>query len=458
MTGSLVVFPTIVNKSPVSSMNGDYDGDVYLICAQKDLVNQVKAHKDMMKNKSDSKVFCRSRINDTDERPLVVLPKAPSMNRRINFNIGNNKTNSNDQTSDEDIIKENTDCNTVSKNINFKFKTISSPVSSSKSPSKSPSKLSSKSSSKSLTNDHKDTSSQICDFSSSNETVSKEMFKRDPNNLHPIMFNYYLFLEFLYYFKNKVRIGKLSNDWFSVACRLGANNKLALLQADYFSECMNDRKNKHITENGGIDVNKLISNIEDNSVIYRLARAFQFEFLKQDITLQWSPIVITLDEDLKHERAVKLLPEALTFYRQFCSEFSKIAKQDLGDPQDVKRAMMFSVSSSSLQDQFQCIFDELCDQLYDLDCNNNIATSRNDIRKGLASALYEVSYSEAVNIYKTNNNSNSNAIFNSVMRVLRCPWILVVDILNNMKIENKTIDSTSSLLQLGIENISLNDK
>ena len=132
MTGSLVVFPTIVNKSPVSSMNGDYDGDVYLICAQKDLVNQVKAHKDIMKNKSDSKVFCRSRINDTDERPLVVLPKAPSMNRRINFNIGNNKTNSNDQTSDEDIIKENTDCNTVSKNINFKFKTISSPVSSSK--------------------------------------------------------------------------------------------------------------------------------------------------------------------------------------------------------------------------------------------------------------------------------------------------------------------------------------
>jgi hypothetical protein len=241
-----------------------------------------------------------------------------------------------------------------------------------------------------------------------------------------------------------------------VASRLGANNKLALLQADYFNECMSERKNKQITENSGIDVKKLVSNMEDNSVICRLARAFQFEFLKQDITLLWSPIVITLDEDLKHERAVSLLPQALLLLKQFCSEFSKIAKKELGEDQDVKRAVMFSVSSASLQDNFQCFFDELCDQLYDTECTSTTnSISRNEIRRGLASALYEVSYSEAVNIYKTIMNSN-NAI-SSVMRVLRCPWTLVIDILNNMKQEKNKFNSTSLSL-LEIEIISLNGK
>ena len=454
MTGSLIVFPTIVNKSSVSSMNGDYDGDVYLICAQKDLIDQIKAHEDMINNASDPKVFCHNRVKDIDERPLVVLPKAPSMNRKIKFSRDNNTKSIDRQTSDNNITKENANVNTSLDNINFNFKTISSPAFVSKT----------STSTSSLINDcNKDTMIQSVDASPCNETFSKQLFKIAPSTLNSQTFQHYLFLEFLYYFKNKVRIGKLSNDWFSVASRLGANHKLALLQADYFNDCMSDRKNKYITENSGIEVKKLISNIEDNSVICRLSKAFQFEFLKQDITLLWSPIVITLDEDLNHQRAVTLLPQALLLLKQFSLEFSKIAKQDLGeDPnqQDVKRAVMFSVSSASLQDNFQCFFNELCDQLYDLECTSSSSVSRNEIRKGLASALYEVSYSEAFNIYKsiTNSNSNNNAI-NSVLKVLRCPWTLVIDILNIMKIEKKTtINSTSSLLLLsGIEKISLND-
>lgn len=140
------------------------------------------------------------------------------------------------------------------------------------------------------------------------------------------------------------------------------------------------------------------------------------------------------------------MQEAKTFHDQFCNDFAKIVKDELSSTstsmpkdnnEDIKKSVMFSLSSTSLLETYQYFFEELVDSLL----NTNELQSKDQIRKELASALYEVAYSEAANIHNTYNGSNSN----SLIKVLRVPWFIVKDALNAIKLEKlSSIPSTAT--------------
>ena len=436
LSGSLLVFPTDgLTTSPVTSMGGDYDGDLYFISGNITLVNQLAAYSNNSNSNSNSnQVNNAYRYNGRPvgvDRPLVVMPKPPSRSTVI-LNINNNNRNKSNNI-DESINKnassdtnnENThDTNgsktsSTSSSINFKFKTISSPSSSTIKKIIEPSILSQ------ITKDTLSTTSPSSDI---------------------VAFQRLLFFEFLYYYHNKVKVGKLSNDWFTVASVLGPNSKLAKVQAEYFRSCMNERKGKKRTDadadsSKGISAFK-VNDYDDNSVVKKLSTVFSFHLLKQELSLSWTPITVTLDTDLRHDRAKDFLEQALTLHSQFCKDFSKIVKDELEpstttstttSKENIKKVMMFSLSSSSLIDSYRCFFEEMVDHLWDLDGND----SRDSIRKGLASAMYEVAYSEAANIHKTygfHNNSSSNS---SMLKMLRVPWTIVSKELNEIKQDKK---------------------
>jgi hypothetical protein len=211
---------------------------------------------------------------------------------------------------------------------------------------------------------------------------------------------------------------------------------------------MNERKGKKRTDadadnSKGIGAFK-VSDYDDNSVVKKLSTVFSFHLLKQELTISWTPITVTLDTDLRHDRAKDFLEQALTLHSQFCKDFSKIVKDELEpsttstttSKENIKKVMMFSLSSSSLIESYRCFFEEMVDHLWDLDGNDSM-DSRDSIRKGLASAMYEVAYSEAANIHKTygfNNNSSSSG---SMLKMLRVPWTIVSKELNEIKQDKK---------------------
>jgi len=164
-------------------------------------------------------------------------------------------------------------------------------------------------------------------------------------------------------------------------------------------------------------------------------------------------------------RAQYFLEEALTLHNQFCKDFSKIAKDELeslettssskGLNNDIKKVVMFSISSSSLIDSYRCFFDEMVDQLSNINISHNpddisIQENRDNIRKGLASALYEVAYSEAVNIH------NSFGVSSNVLKMLRVPWSIVIKELNEIKNDQKLLQSSlSSSISKEIEKMTI---
>ena len=436
LSGSLLVFPASgLTNSPVTSMGGDYDGDLYFISGNITLVNQLAAYGNNS-NSNNNQVNNAYRYNGRPaggDRPLVVMPKPPSRSTVIlninNRNKSNNINKSINKNASIDTNNENTDdangskASSPSSSINFKFKTISSPSSS--------------------------TIKKIIEPSSFSQITKDTFSTTSPSSViesHDfVAFQRLLFFEFLYYYHNKVKVGKLSNDWFTVASVLGPNSKLARVQAEYFRSCMNERKGKKRTDadadsSKGISAFK-VNDYDDNSVVKKLSTVFSFHLFKQELTISWTPITVTLDTDLRHDRAKDFLEQALTLHTQFCKDFSKIVKDELEpsttstttSKENIKKVIMFSLSSSSLTESYRCFFEEMVDHLWDLDGSD----SRDSIRKGLASAMYEVAYSEAANIQKTygfNNNSSSNS---SMLKMLRVPWTIVSKELNEIKQDKK---------------------
>jgi len=415
-------------------MGGDYDGDLYFISGNITLVNQLAAYSNSSNNNNNqvNDAYRYSGLKAGLDRPLVVMPKPPSRSTVI-LNI-NNRNKSNKNTS-IDINNENTDdtngskASNTSSSINFKFKTISSPSSSTNVKISEPTDLSQ------ITKDTFSTTSPSSIIESQNFVAFQRL----------------LFFEFLYYYHNKVKVGKLSNDWFIISSVLGPKSKLARVQAEYFRSCMNERKGKRKTEaeadaasSKGIGAFK-VNDYDDNSVVKKLSTVFSLHLFRQEITISWTPITVTLDTDLRHDRAKDFLEQALTLHSQFCKDFNKIVKDELEPSttsttttttttrENIKKVMMFSLSSSSLIESYHCYFQEMVDHLCDLDDK----ASRDSIRKGLASAMYEVAYSEAANIHKTygfNNNSSSNS---SILKMLRVPWTIVSKELNEIKQDKK---------------------